>query len=178
MARLSLWTEQCEGYDAGIESSRRGGTIVFFTPAKPGEIADYRSERLYSVTSGFRRAILAALTIQRKLWSSFQKGFVTAEKLVTIASDRRDGTSLSAYRRSKGLLKSLVVFKSQGTGNFLEKKCNRISPDNRRRRPVAPCPCSPNRQDVLTITGSAWSFGSDLMLFVNVSHPSPAFRRQ
>jgi L-iditol 2-dehydrogenase len=95
----------------GLKAVARGGTIVFFTPAKPGEMLTIDPNELYFSDVRISTSYSCGPDDTKEALEFIQKGFVTAEKLVTNRFPIEE--TAQAYQltaEAKDSLKSLVVF--------------------------------------------------------------------
>ena len=88
----------------GLGSVARGGTVVFFTPAKPGETLTINPNELYFRDIRISTSYSCGPDDTKEALRFIQKEIVSAEKLVTnrFSIPARNCTGLSAYRGSKG----------------------------------------------------------------------------
>ncbi|MGO9951694.1 MAG: zinc-binding dehydrogenase [Dissulfurispiraceae bacterium] len=101
-----------EAMKQGLTAVARGGTVVFFTPAKPGEMLTIDPNYLYFRDIRISTSYSCGPDETREALRFIQKGIVTAEKLVTHRF--RIGETALAYRitaEAKDSLKSIMVFK-------------------------------------------------------------------
>ena len=100
-----------EAMKQGLTTVARGGTVLFFTPAKPGELLTVDPNELYFKDVRISTSYSCGPDDTREALLFIQKGMVTAEKLVThrFPIDETE----KAYRltsEAKTSLKSLIVF--------------------------------------------------------------------
>jgi L-iditol 2-dehydrogenase len=100
-----------EAMKQGLTTVARGGTVLFFTPAKPGELLTVDPNELYFKDVRISTSYSCGPDDTREALLFIQKGMVTAEKLVThrFPIDEIE----KAYRltsEAKTSLKSLIVF--------------------------------------------------------------------
>ncbi|HMK56541.1 MAG TPA: alcohol dehydrogenase catalytic domain-containing protein [Dissulfurispiraceae bacterium] len=100
-----------EAMQQGIQAVARGGTVVFFTPARPGEILAIDPNDIYFRDVRISTTYSCGPDDTRAALNFISEGIVTADKLVT----HRFGIdeAARAYRltaEAKDSLKSLVVF--------------------------------------------------------------------
>jgi L-iditol 2-dehydrogenase len=100
-----------EAMKQGLTTVARGGTVLFFTPAKPGELLTIDPNELYFKDVRISTSYSCGPDDTREALLFIQKGMVTAEKLVThrFPIDETE----KAYRltsEAKTSLKSLIVF--------------------------------------------------------------------
>ncbi len=95
----------------GINAVSNGGTIVFFTPAKPFETLNIDPNRLYFKDISIVSSYSCGPDDTRMAMNYIQKGFVTAEKLVTHRfSIYETETAYKMTAEAKDSLKCLIVF--------------------------------------------------------------------
>ena len=100
-----------EAMKQGLRSVARGGTVLFFTPAKPGEMLNIDPNELYFKDIRISTSYSCGPDDTREALQVIQKGLVTPEKLVTHRFPISE-TAL-AYRLTsdaKDSLKSLIIF--------------------------------------------------------------------
>ena len=61
-----------EAMKQGLKTVARGGTVVFFTPAKPGETLTIDPNEIYFSDVRISTSYSCGPTIQRKPWGSFR----------------------------------------------------------------------------------------------------------
>lgn len=95
----------------GLKAVARGGTVVFFTPAKPGEVLAVDPNDIYFRDVRISTSYSCGPDDTREALRYIEKGLVTAEKLVTHRFPIEETDK--AYRLTAGArdsLKSLIVF--------------------------------------------------------------------
>ncbi|MDI6802058.1 MAG: alcohol dehydrogenase catalytic domain-containing protein [Thermodesulfovibrionales bacterium] len=100
-----------EAMKRGIGSASRGGTVVFFTPAKPDEILNIDPDYLYFRDINIVTSYSCGPDDTREALGFIEKRLVTAEKLVTHRFCIED--TEKAYRltaEAKESLKCLITF--------------------------------------------------------------------
>lgn len=100
-----------EAMKQGLITVAQGGTVVFFTPAKPGEMLTVDPNELYFRDVRISTSYSCGPDDTREALSFIQRGLVTAEKMVTHRFTIED--TQKAYQltsEAKDSLKSIVVF--------------------------------------------------------------------
>ncbi len=100
-----------EAMKQGLKTVARGGTVVFFTPAKPGETLTIDPNEIYFRDVRISTSYSCGPDDTKEALGFIQKGVVTAGKLVTHRFPIEE--TAQAYRltaEARDSLKSLVVF--------------------------------------------------------------------
>ena len=99
--------------EQGILSASHGATVLLFTPAKPGEILSLDPNHIYFRDISLITSYSCGPDDTREALKLIQRGFITAEKLVTHRFGIHDAEQ--AYRltaEARDSLKCLIVFDS------------------------------------------------------------------
>ncbi|HTZ18514.1 MAG TPA: alcohol dehydrogenase catalytic domain-containing protein [Dissulfurispiraceae bacterium] len=100
-----------EAMKVGLGMAARGGTIMFFTPAKPGEFLTVDPNEIYFRDVSIATSYSCGPEDTREALSFISRGIVTAKKLVTHRFEIEE--TARAYKLTsdaKGSLKSIIVF--------------------------------------------------------------------
>jgi L-iditol 2-dehydrogenase len=102
---------RAEAMKQGLGAVAPGGTVLFFTPARPGEMLTIDPNELYFKDIRISTSYSCGPNDTREALLFIQKGMITAEKIVThrFAIDETE----KAYRltaEAKTSLKSLIIF--------------------------------------------------------------------
>ncbi len=95
----------------GIEAVAPGGTVIFFTPARPGEFLHLDPNSLYFKDISIVTSYSCGPNDTRRALDFITRGFVTAEKLVThkfTIDETEKAFRITAEARDS--LKCLIVF--------------------------------------------------------------------
>jgi len=108
---LIVGPNSVEAMRLGLGTVARGGTVMFFTPAKPGELLTVDPNKIYFKDIGIATSYSCGPDDTRKALEFIARRFITAEKLVThrfAIEDTQKAYKLTA--EAKDSLKSIIVF--------------------------------------------------------------------
>lgn len=100
-----------EAMKQGIEAASRGGTVVFFTPAKPNELLPINPNEIYFRDINLVTSYSCGPDDTKTALQYIEKGVITAKKLVThrfAIENTAEAFKLTAA--AKDSLKSVIVF--------------------------------------------------------------------
>lgn len=97
----------------GLDSVSRGGTVVLFTPAKPGEMLNIDPNELYFKDISLVTSYSCGPDDTKKALDLIHKGLVTSEKLVThkFGIDETE-KAFKLTSEARDSLKCLITFNS------------------------------------------------------------------